>query len=114
MTVPFYSPIEGCNACFHATEEKPTVIYYVYFDRYRQPRRAISEKELAERYESDAGLFLRAMEPPNVDAGEKQPLGHVGILHFESQKELEDFLEATGEEIIGFYECHSESRPYNF
>jgi hypothetical protein len=90
------------------------VIYYVYFDRYRRPRRAIGEKELAERYENDAHRFLRAMEPSDPDAGEEHPLGHVGILHFETEKELEDFLEATGEEIIGFYECHSESRPYNF
>ncbi len=90
------------------------MIYYVYFDRYRRPRRGVSEKELAERYENDAHRFLRAMEPPGLDAGVEQPLGHVGILHFESEKELEDFLEATGEEIIGFYECRSESRPYNF
>jgi hypothetical protein len=90
------------------------VLYYVYFDRYRRPRRAITEKNLTERYGNDAERFLQAMEPPDMDAGEAHPLGHVGILHFEDEKELKDFLEATGEEIIGFYECHSESRPYNF
>jgi hypothetical protein len=99
---------------FHGAEGKPTVVYYVYFDRYRRPRRAITDKELAERYENDVHRFLQAMEPPDIDAGEAPPLGHVGILRFENENELKDFLEATGEEIIGFYECHSESRPYNF
>jgi len=90
------------------------VIYHVYFDRYRRPRRAISERELAENYDNDSELFLRAMEAPQMEAGGAQPMGHVGILRFDDEKELKDFFEATGEEIVGFYEGHSESRPYNF
>jgi hypothetical protein len=42
------------------------------------------------------------------------PSGHVGILSFESEKEIMEYFEKTGEEIIGFYECREESRPYNF
>jgi len=38
----------------------------------------------------------------------------VGILNFETEKELMEYFEKTGEEIIGFYECREESRPYNF
>jgi len=40
--------------------------------------------------------------------------GSVGILSFETEKELMEYFEKTGEEIIGFYECREESRPYNF
>jgi hypothetical protein len=40
--------------------------------------------------------------------------GHVGILSFETEMELMEYFEKTGEEIIGFYECREESRPYNF
>jgi hypothetical protein len=90
------------------------VIYHVYFDRYRHPRRAISERELAENYHNDPDLFLRAMEAPGPEAGGAQPMGHVGILRFEDEKELKDFFETTGEEIVGFYEGRSDSRPYNF
>ncbi len=89
-------------------------IYYVYFDRYRHPSKAIGETELREKYDNDPEAFLRAMEAPGDEEGGQKALGHVGVLHFESEKELSDFLETPGEEVIGFYECRSESRPYNF
>jgi hypothetical protein len=38
----------------------------------------------------------------------------VGILSFETEKELAEYFEKTGEEIIGFFECREDSRPYNF
>jgi len=90
--------------------------YYVYFDRYRHPRIAIPELELREKYDNDPDAFLKAMEAPGAEDGSRKVagLGHVGVLRVESERELQDFLESTGEEIIGFYECRSESRPYNF
>jgi L-fucose isomerase-like protein len=82
--------------------------YYIYFDRYRRPKKAVSEKDLVEKYSNDPQRFLEAM-------GEQHGVnGHVGMLSFESEKELTEYFEKTGEEIIGFYECREESRPYNF
>ncbi len=89
-------------------------VYYVYFDRYRHPRKAIREVDLREKYNNDPEVFLKSMEPMDEKEGFGNALGHVGVLRFESEKELKDFFETTGEEIIGFYECQSESRPYNF
>lgn len=82
--------------------------YYVYFDKYRRPKKAVCEKELAEKYSSDPERFLQRMDE------EHGPSGHVGILNFETEKELMDYFEKTGEEITGFFECREESRPYNF
>jgi hypothetical protein len=82
--------------------------YYVYFDRYRRPKQAVSENELVEKYSDDPERLLLAM-------GERYGTnGHVGILSFETEKELMEYFEKTGEEIIGFYECREDSRPYNF
>ena len=82
--------------------------YFVYFDRYRRPRKAISEKDLVEKYDNDPERFLQSM-------GEEHGAnGQVGILSFETEKELVEYFEKTGEEIIGFFECREESRPYNF
>jgi len=88
--------------------------YYVYYDRYRHPRRAVSEKELAEQYESSPENFLRAMCELSPDAEIECAIGHVGIMRFSGEKEVKDYLEKTGEEIIGFFECEGDSRPYNF
>jgi hypothetical protein len=90
------------------------VIYYVYFDAYGHARRAISEKELAAKYNNDPDTFYKATcrSGPNEEA--RRATGHVGTLRFHDEKELNDFLQSLGDEIIGFYECGSESRPYNF
>ena len=48
------------------------------------------------------------------DGGIEGSAGHVGILRFEDEEELRDFLETAREEISGFYECRSGSRPSNF
>ena len=90
------------------------MIYYVYFDPYRRPKMAIREEELREKYHNDPDEFLKAMRSRGEDGGIEGSAGHVGILRFEDEKELRDFFETTGEEIAGFYECRSESRPYNF
>ena len=82
--------------------------YYVYFDRYRRPKKAVSEKELVEKYSNDPERLLQAMDE-QLGAN-----GHVGILSFETEKELREYFEKTGEEIIGFFECREDSRPYNF
>ena len=82
--------------------------YYVYFDRYRRPQKAVSEKDLLEKYSGDPERLLQSM-------GEQHGTnGHVGVLSFETEKELTEYFEKTGEEIIGFFECREESRPYNF
>ena len=82
--------------------------YYVYFDRDRRPQKAVSEKDLVEKYSGDPERLLQSM-------GEQRGTnGHVGVLSFETEKELTEYFEKTGEEIIGFFECREESRPYNF
>jgi hypothetical protein len=82
--------------------------YYIYFDRYRRPKNAVGEKDLSEKYGNDPEKFLQVMSE------EHGMNGHVGILNFETEKELADYFEKTGEEITGFFECREESRPYNF
>ncbi len=82
--------------------------YYIYFDRYRRPKKAVSEKDLMEKYGNDPEKFLQMM-------GEEHGAnGHVGILSFETEKDLIEYFEKTGEEITGFFECREDSRPYNF
>ena len=88
--------------------------YFVYFDAYGHAKQFVTEQQLAENYDNDPGEFLSAIcrEPPYTNKG---PItGHVGTLCFNTEKELIDYLAELGEEIEGFYGCHSESRPYNF
>ena len=88
--------------------------YYVYFDAYGLPRKAISAAELAETYQNDSDTFLKAMCRQTAD-GEPEPIsGHVGTLSFNSDSELTDYLDSLGDEIDGFYEAEGDSRPYNF
>ena len=35
--------------------------YYIYFDKYRRPKKAVSEKELVEKYSNDPERLLLAM-----------------------------------------------------
>ena len=66
--------------------------YYVYFDAYGRPRKAISAAELAETYQNDPDTFLKAMCRRTAD-GDADPIsGHVGTLSFKSDKELKDYL----------------------
>jgi hypothetical protein len=90
------------------------VKYYVYFDRYRHPRSAVSEKDLVEDYEGNPETFLRAMCNLSPDSEIENAIGHVGVMRFAGEKDLQDYLDKTGEEIIGFFECEGDSRPYNF
>jgi hypothetical protein len=87
--------------------------YYVYFDDYRRPRKAVTEEELLEVYGNDPAEFQKAMSGNGPEATAGHVVGHVGVLSFESEKELQAYLE-EGEEIAGFYECRADSRPYNF
>ena len=59
---------------------------------------------------------LRVLEKEcgGPDAKTERTTGHVITLRFDSENELNDYLESLGDEITGFYECQSESRPYNF
>lgn len=88
--------------------------YYIYFDAYGNPRRAISEKELGEKYSGDPEEFLSAMCGLGPQSKIQGSSGHVSIREFESEKELHEFLQSLGDEVEGFYVCRSDSRPYNF
>ena len=88
--------------------------YYVYFDGYGHLGNVISEKELAEKYNNDPDEFLKAMGRLGPDAKMERKTGHVNALRFDSENELNDYLESIGDETIGFYEGQSGSRPYNF
>ncbi len=88
--------------------------FYVYFDRYRRPQKAIKETELTEQYAGDPTAFHRAMCQGDKDASPEHLTGHVGILVFGTEEELREFLSASGDEITGFYEGKEDCRPYNF
>ncbi len=88
--------------------------YYVYFDAYGHARQAISAGELAEGYQNDPEMFLKAMCRQGPDGVAGHISGHVGTLSFNSQKELQDYLESLGDEITGFFKADADSRPYNF
>jgi hypothetical protein len=88
--------------------------YYVYFDAYGHARRAISEEQLAGTYQNDPNRFLAAMCRSGSNPRKGCITGHVGILNFNSDKELKDYLESMGDEITGFYKADADSRPYNF
>jgi len=57
---------------------------------------------------------LVAMCQGQPDAAGVHCSGHVGTLTFDNEEDLQDYLAGLGEEIEGFYDCQSESRPYNF
>ncbi|MEJ2168776.1 MAG: hypothetical protein P8X90_24945 [Desulfobacterales bacterium] len=88
--------------------------YFVYFDAYGHAREIISEQELAEKFADEPDEFLAAMCRGLSVTPDSSTTGHVGTLSFDSQKELQEYLEGLGDEITGFYGCRSESRPYNF
>jgi hypothetical protein len=88
--------------------------YYVYFDSYRRPSKAISEQDLEREYKNSADAFLKAMCSLEPDAPIERTVGHVGVLRFDDEHDLQAYMEATGEEITGFYECREDCRPYNF
>jgi hypothetical protein len=88
--------------------------YYVYFDAYGYARRAIGEEQLAGTYQNDPDRFLEAMCRSGSNPGKGNITGHVGILNFNSDRELKDYLESMGDEITGFYNADADSRPYNF
>ena len=80
--------------------------YYVCFDGYGHLRNAISEKELTEKYNNDPDEFLKAMCSSGPDAKIERTTGHVCTLRFDSENELNDYLESLSDEMTGFYECH--------
>lgn len=88
--------------------------YYVYFDAYEHPRRAIDEEELAEKYNGNPDEFLRAMCELAKDGKIEHANGHISMLTFDNRGELNDYLDSLGDEIEGFYGGEAQSRPYNF
>ncbi len=88
--------------------------FYVYFDPYGHAKQIITEQQLAETFHSETNDFLVAMCQGQPDAAGTHCSGHVGTLTFDNEEDLQDYLAELGEEIEGFYDCRSESRPYNF
>jgi len=88
--------------------------YFVYFDGYGHARSVIDEKDLMRKYGGDPEQFLRAMSDSESDADTREVTGHVGTLSFDNELELKEYLESCGDVVTGFFECESDSRPYNF
>lgn len=88
--------------------------YYIYYDAYRRPGQAVSEKELSENFNGDPDLFLKKVSETEGGREMGKGIGHVGIRFLENEEELKAYLEETGDEITGFYECEEGTRPYNF
>jgi hypothetical protein len=88
--------------------------YYVYFDAYGHPRRAVNAAQLAAEYADDPEVFRRSACNAPQGAGPQFVSGHVGVLAFGDEAELGRYLESLGEEIAGFYDGIGDSRPYNF
>lgn len=88
--------------------------YYVYFDAYGHPRQAVEARDLARRYNNDPDAFLRAACRPDTAAAPGHVSGHVGVLRFEDENEMRQFIDALGDEISGFFDADFDTRPYNF
>ena len=88
--------------------------YYVYYDPYGHPRRAVSAAELAADYGNDPEALRQSACRAPGDAGPQFSAGHVGVLVFRDEEELARFLESLGDEITGFFDGVGDSRPYNF
>ena len=88
--------------------------YFVYFDAYGQARKWVSEQELVQGYGNDTEVF-RQTATQGERAGEMGTAsGTIGVLNFESEDQLREYLQSLGDEIEGFFNCASDSRPYNF
>ncbi|MFP4036608.1 MAG: hypothetical protein ACLFUE_03715 [Desulfobacteraceae bacterium] len=92
------------------------MIYYVYYDSYGYPRSAVSAEELRERYENDTQAFLRAVKQREQagETGSAHVTAHVGTVRFQSDYELQEFLDGMKDANRGFFEAEGDSRPYNF
>lgn len=88
--------------------------YYAYFDAYGHAKQIITAQDLTDNFNNDPHNFLTAMCQEQPDAPAGHTTGHVGTLSFDTEKELQEYLEGLGDEITGFYGCRSASRPYNF
>ncbi len=88
------------------------MIYYVYFDSYGDPRKAVSAEELKEHYNNDPDSFLKAVR--GNAPGTAHMTAHVGTLNFMSRSDLDEFLNSMNEANKGFFEGEGNSRPYNF
>lgn len=88
------------------------MIYYVYYDSYGNPRQAISEQELRDRYGNDPESFRAALRGESPDTGNMT--AHVGTVNFNDEKELQEFMDSMDEANRGFFEGEGQSRPFNF
>jgi hypothetical protein len=88
------------------------MIYYVYYNSYGYPTRAINAAELTERYGDDPDAFLKDVGKEITETAHRT--ARVGVLHFKNQDELSEFLASMDDANLGFFEGEGESRPYNF
>jgi hypothetical protein len=88
------------------------MIYYVYFDSYGNPGKAVTAEELKKNYGDDPEAFLAAMR--GSAPGTAHMNARVGTLNFDGRRELEEFLGSVNESNSGFFEGEGNSRPYNF
>ncbi|MFO7784450.1 MAG: hypothetical protein ACQET7_14960 [Thermodesulfobacteriota bacterium] len=88
------------------------MIYYVYYDSYGDPRKAISSEELRKQYNNDPDTFLEAVR--GRAPGTAHMTAHVCTLNFSSKRDLDEFLGSMNESNKGFFEGEGNSRPYNF
>ena len=88
------------------------MIYYIYYDSYGHPTRAISALELEAHFGNDTNAFLKDVQGPNPGTADRS--AHVGTLRFHTERELKDFLDGMNEVNQGFFEGEGDSRPYNF
>lgn len=88
------------------------MVYYVYYDSYGSPRKAVSAEELEALYGGDPEAFrcsIRGTSPIT-----EHMTAHVGTVSFRDQTELQEFLDSLDEANRGFFEGEGQSRPFNF
>lgn len=90
------------------------MIYYIYFNGYGQPKKAISSDDLMIQFENDQNKFMAYMIDQEQKDDDQYVYGHVGMLRCADEKELYEYLMSLGDEIEGLYEGHMDARPYNF
>ncbi len=88
------------------------MIYYVYYDSYGDPIKAVSAEELKRHYNNDPEALLEAVR--GRAPGTSHMTAHIGTLNFSSERDLEEFLGSMSESNKGFFEGEGNSRPYNF
>jgi len=88
------------------------MIYYIYYDSYGYPRKAVSAEDLARDYANDTKIFFEKTGE-HMD-GSAHRTACIGTVRFRDPRELREFMESMDDLNQGFYEGAGDSRPYNF